>query len=152
MNRVSTCLLLGSLYDKGQRKSVMGQDLHVREEGIAGRRAGGLFTWRWKKTTNRYHGLLIGGGLQVATGYNFYPSRKLHSHESAGTTCGPMPPTVLLVSSSSFCFSVVSTHLHLSHSVATVGKGFMRLSIVKSNVCCLCSLQNVSHCDPHSKS
>ena len=102
MNRVSTCLLLGSLHDKGPEKICnWGQDPHGREEGLAGRRAEGLFTWRWKKTTNRYHGLLIGGGLQVTTGYNFYPSRKLHSCESAGTTCGPVPQPLLLVSSSS---------------------------------------------------
>lgn len=73
VNRVSTCLLLGSLHDKGPEKICnWGQDPHGREEGLAGRRAEGLFTWRWKKTTNRYHGLLIGGGLQVTTGYNFY--------------------------------------------------------------------------------
>lgn len=125
VNRVSTCLLLGSLHDKGPEKICnWGQDPHGREEGLAGRRAEGLFTWRWKKTTNRYHGLLIGGGLQVTTGYNFYPSRKLHSCESAGTTCGPVPQPLLLVSSSSL--SVLSCQ-HTSASQPLCGhcrKGF----------------------------
>lgn len=142
----------GLFMTRGQRKSVTGGRPSWQEEGLAGRRQK---DFHLEMEENDYQIPWAPDRRRAAGDHwvQLLPSRRflnLVSHWDYMR--GPVPQPLLLVPLPPFLFSVVSTHLHLSPSVATVGKGFMRLSIVRSNVCCLCSFQNVFHCVPHSKS